>query len=174
VPPSILFRLPLLCQNGGLSVLSSIGETEKGRVDGGTTVEKGSMKWCIVLMQQPVLLSPKFGAKSSHISSSLRKTSQLYAEFIVCRTRQNSLWTIHLIIKENDEHALYFALHLSRLFRSRWVWTFCVRLMLYSLNSCLITVRVFVSRFPTFARNVMLFLCQIHCEISSGQILYSK
>jgi hypothetical protein len=29
--------------------------------------EKGSVKRSIVVMQQPVLLSPKFGAKSSHI-----------------------------------------------------------------------------------------------------------
>jgi hypothetical protein len=29
--------------------------------------EKGSVRRCIVMMQQPVLLSPKFGVKSSHI-----------------------------------------------------------------------------------------------------------
>jgi hypothetical protein len=29
--------------------------------------EKGSVRWCVVVKQQPVLLSPKFGAKSSHI-----------------------------------------------------------------------------------------------------------
>jgi hypothetical protein len=29
--------------------------------------EKGSVRWCVVVMQQSVLLSPKFGAKSSHI-----------------------------------------------------------------------------------------------------------
>jgi hypothetical protein len=29
--------------------------------------EKGSVKRCVVVMQQPVLLSLKFGAKSSHI-----------------------------------------------------------------------------------------------------------
>jgi hypothetical protein len=28
---------------------------------------KGSVRRCVVVMQQPVLLSPKFGAKSSHI-----------------------------------------------------------------------------------------------------------
>jgi hypothetical protein len=27
--------------------------------------EKRSVRWCVVLMQKPVLLSPKFGAKSS-------------------------------------------------------------------------------------------------------------
>jgi hypothetical protein len=29
--------------------------------------EKGSVRRCVVVMQQPVPLSPKFGAKSSHI-----------------------------------------------------------------------------------------------------------
>jgi hypothetical protein len=29
--------------------------------------EKGSVRQCVVMMQQPVLLSPKFEAKSSHI-----------------------------------------------------------------------------------------------------------
>jgi hypothetical protein len=29
--------------------------------------EKGSVRRCVVVMQQPVLLSPKFGVKSSHI-----------------------------------------------------------------------------------------------------------
>jgi hypothetical protein len=29
--------------------------------------ERGSVRWCVVVMQQPVLLSPKFGAKSPHI-----------------------------------------------------------------------------------------------------------
>jgi hypothetical protein len=29
--------------------------------------EKGSVRWFVVVNQQPVLLLPKFGAKSSHI-----------------------------------------------------------------------------------------------------------
>jgi hypothetical protein len=29
--------------------------------------EKGSMRWFIVVMQQQVIMSPKFGAKSWHI-----------------------------------------------------------------------------------------------------------
>jgi hypothetical protein len=29
--------------------------------------EKGSVCWLVVVMQQPVVLSPKFAAKSSHI-----------------------------------------------------------------------------------------------------------
>jgi hypothetical protein len=37
--------------------------------------EKGSVLRCVV-MQQPDLLSPKFGAKSSHIFTQSLKTSQ--------------------------------------------------------------------------------------------------
>jgi hypothetical protein len=56
-------RLPKLCQNGGLSVLSSIGETEKiGWMGDESHVfgkklhgEKQSARRCVVLMQQPVL-----------------------------------------------------------------------------------------------------------------------
>jgi hypothetical protein len=29
--------------------------------------EKGTVRRCVIVMQQPVLLSPKFGAKPSHI-----------------------------------------------------------------------------------------------------------
>jgi hypothetical protein len=54
---------------------------------------------------------------------------------------------------ENDEHALDFALHLSHLFRSQWVWTFRVRLMLSSSNACLIMARVSASLFLRFAQN---------------------
>jgi hypothetical protein len=73
-PPAILPRSPQLCQNGGIS--------EKSRVDGddshivfGQKIpdEKGNVRQCVVAMQQPVLLSPKFGAKSSR---SHHKTSQ--------------------------------------------------------------------------------------------------
>jgi hypothetical protein len=59
-----------------VSVLSSIGETQKSSVAGDESHvffgkkfpgEKGSVGRCVVVMQQPVLLSSKFGAKSSHI-----------------------------------------------------------------------------------------------------------
>jgi hypothetical protein len=60
-----------LYQNDGFSVLSSIGETEKSKVDGEHSHvvlvkkfpgEKGSVKRCVVVTQQPVLQ-----AKPSHI-----------------------------------------------------------------------------------------------------------
>jgi hypothetical protein len=56
--------IPQLRQNGGFSVLSSIGETERSRVGGDNSHvgfgqkfsgEKGSVEWCIVVMQQPDL-----------------------------------------------------------------------------------------------------------------------
>jgi hypothetical protein len=55
----------------------------------------------------------------------------------------------------NDEIALDFALHLSRLFGSRCNWT-ChsdtrVRLILSSLNACLNIVRVSVALLPRFS-----------------------
>jgi hypothetical protein len=52
-----------------------------------------------------------------------------------------------LDVKENDD----FALHLYRHFRSWWVWTFHVWLMLSSTNACLIIARVSVALFPRFA-----------------------
>jgi hypothetical protein len=54
----------------------SQGPSQASRVGGGDSHavfgkkfpgKKGSVRRCIVVMQQPVLLSPKFGAKSSHI-----------------------------------------------------------------------------------------------------------
>jgi hypothetical protein len=70
-------------------------------------------------------------------------------------------------IKENDEHALDFALHLSRPFRSWWVWTFSVRLMLFSPNACLVIVRVSVAHIRRLAQNLMHIWRRIHREIAS-------
>jgi hypothetical protein len=67
-------------------------------------------------------------------------------------------------VKENDDHALDFALHLSHHFQSQFVWTFRVRLMHSYPNPCLIVVRVSVTLIPIFAQNLMLFLCRIHAE----------
>jgi hypothetical protein len=59
------------------------------------------------------------------------------------------------------EHALEFAVHLSRLFQFRWVWTFRVLLMLSSPNAYLIIARISVTLFPRF-RQIL-----IHREIAS-------
>jgi hypothetical protein len=60
-----------LCQNGGLSVLSSIKKKRTVRWVWDDSPkfpgEKWSVRRCVVVMQQPVPLSPKFEAKSWHI-----------------------------------------------------------------------------------------------------------
>jgi hypothetical protein len=79
----------------------------------------GSVRRCVVVMQQPLLSSPKFGAKSLHIFTYLSRnvTVLCVSGFLACH---NKLFLNNpLDVKENDEHALDFALQLSRLFRSR-------------------------------------------------------
>jgi hypothetical protein len=69
--PALLAILPRSlqgCQNGGLFVSSSMGVGDSHVVFGQTfPPEKGNVRLCAVLMQQPVILSPKFRAKSSCI-----------------------------------------------------------------------------------------------------------
>jgi hypothetical protein len=120
------------------------------------------------MIQQSVLLSPKFGAKSSHslMHSSLDVTVVCGIEYFFC---QDKFFVNNpLDMKDNDEHTLEFVLHLSRLFRSRLVWTFRIRLILSSrtlVESC--PPRAL---FPSFPPNLMLFLCRIHHEIVPSQI----
>jgi hypothetical protein len=104
--------------------------------------EKWSKRQCIVVMQQPVLLSPKFGAKSLHIfTQSPWNISVVWG--IDCLGCQDKFFVNNpLDVKESDEPALDFALHLSCLIWSRWVWTFRLRLILSSLIACLIIGRV--------------------------------
>jgi hypothetical protein len=59
-------------------------------------------------------------------------------------------------------------------FWSQWVWSFHVRLMLSSLNACLIISRISNTLFLWFAQNLRLFLCQINREIAFGHIHDSK
>jgi hypothetical protein len=73
----ILPQSPQLCQHDGLSVLSSEKSrsrpSEASKLGGDNSLvifgqefpgKRGSVRQCIVMMQQPILL---FGAKSSHI-----------------------------------------------------------------------------------------------------------
>jgi hypothetical protein len=46
-----------------------------------------------------------------------------------------------------------------------------VQFVLSSPNACLIIARVSVALFTRFAQNLMLILCRIHREITSGEIL---
>jgi hypothetical protein len=74
VQRSLRFCLDQLGQNGDLSVLTSTGEAEDNSrvcmVDVSHVVfglkfpgEKGNVRQHVVMMQQPVLLSPEFGTK---------------------------------------------------------------------------------------------------------------
>jgi hypothetical protein len=80
-------------QNGDLSVSSSIMEIEKSlrgpslanRVGGDEShvflgqkipSEKRSVSWCVVIMQQSLLLSPKFRVNPSHIFTKSLLTAQ--------------------------------------------------------------------------------------------------
>jgi hypothetical protein len=118
---AILLRSPQLRKNGGLSVSPSIEETEKvgwmrdyshvvfGKKFPG---EKGSVKRCVVVIQQQVLLSPKFGAKSSHIftQSPTNVTVECGIDCLAC---QDELFVNDpLDVKGNYEHVLHFALRL--------------------------------------------------------------
>jgi hypothetical protein len=104
---------------------SSVWETEKSGVGGDSLVvfdqkfpgEKKNVTRRVVVMQQPVLLSPKFGQKSSYTVTQLPSnvTTVCGIDCLACQACQNNL----LDIKENEEHALGFTLHLSRLFRPR-------------------------------------------------------
>jgi hypothetical protein len=103
-------------------------------------------------MQQPVILSPKFGAKSSNLFTQSPQKSHQHAEFDCLACQDEMFVNNPLDVKESYEHALDFALHLSRLFRfilnrechlNTSVW-----LMLSSPNACLIIARVSVALFP--------------------------
>jgi hypothetical protein len=72
--------------------------------------EKGSARRSVVVMQQPVLLSPKFAANASQVTVVCG---------IDCLAYQDKFFVNNpLDVKENYEHGLDFALYLSRLFRS--------------------------------------------------------
>jgi hypothetical protein len=119
--------------------------------------ERGIVRRCGVVMQQRVLLSPKFGAKSSHISTQSPSDITVVSGIDCLACQDEFLVNNSRDVKENYEHALDFILHLSH--RSRWGWTFRVLLMLSSPNVCLIIARVSIALFPRFAQNLMLFVC---------------
>jgi hypothetical protein len=84
-------------------------------------------------MQQQVILSAKFRAKSSHIFMQLPWNVAAVCG-IDCLACQD--------IRENYEHALDFALHCLASFRCRSVWTFRAQLMPSSPNACPIIARI--------------------------------
>jgi hypothetical protein len=106
-----------------------------------------------------------------HAVAVRRKSNMRNWLFLTC---YDELFVSNLLhMKENDEHALDFSLHLSCLFRFWFrfrVWTFRVRLMPSSPNACLIIAKISVPCLPRFAQSLVLFLCRILREILSGQI----
>jgi hypothetical protein len=70
--------------------------------------EKGSLRQSVVMMQQPVLLSPKFRAKSSHnfMQSPQNVTVVCRLDCLACR--EEFFMNNPHDIKENDEQALDF------------------------------------------------------------------
>jgi hypothetical protein len=67
--------------------------------------EKGRLRWCIVVMRQPVILSPKFRAKYSHIFTKAPQNITLVCR-IDCLACQDEFFANNpLDVKENDEHA---------------------------------------------------------------------
>jgi hypothetical protein len=74
-----------------------------------------------------------------------------------------------LDVKENYEHALEFSFNLPRLFRSRWIWTFRVRLIISCPNLCPIIAGVSVATFSEICTTFDAYspsLCRIHREIA--------
>jgi hypothetical protein len=81
--------------------------------------EKGSVRLCVVVMQQSVHLSPNFGAKCSHIFTQSPQNVTIVCG-IDCLACQDKFFVNNsLDAKEKDENALDFALHLFGLLRSR-------------------------------------------------------
>jgi hypothetical protein len=81
--------------------------------------EEGSVKWHAVMMQQPVLLSPDFGAKFSHISMHLPYNVTAVCRIDCLACQDEFVVNNSLDVKKNYEHALDFFFHPSRLI---WSW----------------------------------------------------
>jgi hypothetical protein len=128
-----------------------------------------ALLWC----NSQFFCRQSLGQSLHTFSRSHHKMPQQYAELTVWPARANSLWTIPFMSKK-IMRIPDFDLHLSLLFRSWWVWTFCVWLTLSCPNACLITDKVSITLFPRFAQNLMLFLYRTQHKIASGQTINSK
>jgi hypothetical protein len=72
-------------------------------------VENGTVRRCVVMMQQSIILSPKSGAKCWHIfkQSSYNVTVVGGIDCLAC---QDEFFANNALdVKESDEHALEFA-----------------------------------------------------------------
>jgi hypothetical protein len=123
-------------------------------------------------MQQPIILSPKFEAKSSHIftQSPQNVTAVCGIDCLVCQDEFFVNNPFH--VKENDKHAFDSPLHLFP--QSRRIWIFRVRLILSSLNARLIIARVYVTLFPRFEQNLIhTRCCFVVSTVNSHQARYT-
>ena len=81
--------------------------------------EDGSVRRGVVMVKQPGLFSPKFGAKSSHVftQSPQNVAVEPGIHSLACWDK----FFVHnsLDLKESDDHALDIDFHLSGLF---WPW----------------------------------------------------
>jgi hypothetical protein len=75
------------------------------------------VRLCVVVMQQQVLLSPKFGSKCSHIFTQSPYSITVMCGMSVRPACQDEFFENNpLDVKENDDHALDFTFHLYHLF----------------------------------------------------------
>jgi hypothetical protein len=93
---------------------------------------------CVVVMQQPVIFSPKFGTKSSHTftQSSLNVTIVCRMDCLACE--DEFFVSSHHDVRGNDEYAIH--LTVSH-FRSRWVCNFppkhpCIAIAFFLQHLC--------------------------------------
>jgi len=78
--------------------------------------EDGSMRRVVVMVKQPGLFSPKFGTKSSHVFTQSPQNVAAEPEIHISACWDNFFVHNPLDVKENDDHALDIAFHLSGLF----------------------------------------------------------
>ena len=81
--------------------------------------EDGSVRRGVVMVKQPGLFSPKFGATSSHVFT--QSPQNVAVELGIHSLASWDKFFVHnpLDVKESDDHALDIAFHMSGLF---WPW----------------------------------------------------
>jgi hypothetical protein len=123
-PPAILPRSPHLCQNGGLSILSSTEKQRKVGLVGRTVLllsvknSRWKRKYEIVCCRDATAISfvaivrgkvfAHYHTVAEKHHSSMRNWLFGLPGWILCEQSRD--------VRENDEHAVGFAMHLSGLF----------------------------------------------------------
>jgi hypothetical protein len=76
----------------------------------------------VVVMKEPVVVTPKFRSFSSHIFS--QASQNITVKVRVYHSARRNKFTVNnsLHIEKNNEHALCWTSHLPRLFFSWWLW----------------------------------------------------